>query len=202
MAGLPVYYWNPDYSMVESIEFNTEITMFESGVEQRRKRRANGLRTFSLTYDLLDQSEMDDLWDFFIARAGRFDAFLYRDFLNDYLIEKEVPTGTQDGLNTDFSLSKKFIVEPSDATFDPVATPVTIYKNGVLLVEGPDFTVSYGTGEITFAVGPQATDNIVATYEFYYLVRFLEDKMSKDLFEYIVYRTGVKLRELNINSEG
>jgi len=200
MPSYPVFNWNPDYSMVESIGFSTEITVFESGVEQRRKEMANGLRTFKLNYNLLDQDEADDIWEFFIERAGKYDPFLYRDFLNDYLIENEEPSGVKNGLNTTFSLSKKLIVKPTDADFSPPSRDVEIYKNGILLVEGADYVLDYSSGTIEFTVGPLASDKITATYEFYYLVRFLEDKMSKDLFEYTVYRTGLSLKELHAST--
>lgn len=196
MPSYPVFEWTPDYSMVESVEFHTEITFFESGVEQRRKRRERGLRIFKLNFDLLDQSEMDEIWDFFIDLGGPYGPFLYRDFLNDYLVEREEPTGVKNGVNTTFYLSKKLIVRSSDCNFSPVARSPEVYKNGILLVESVDYTLDYSTGELELAVGPLVSDKVTVTYEFYYLVRFMEDILSKDLFEYIVYRSGINLKEI------
>lgn len=196
MAHYPVFYWTPDYSFVEDIESSTEIISFESGVEHRRKRREKLIRTFKIKFGILDKEVMDDIWNFFIARYGRFEAFLYRDFLNDYQITGEELSGTKDGSNHKFYSSKNFIIDPEDGEFSPPVAAHRLYKNGSLLVEGTDYYLAYETGEFYLVVAPVITDVITADYEFYYKVRFNHDTLSKELFGGTMYRCNLAMREL------
>lgn len=200
MPAYEVFIWTPDYSYTEDIEFATELTSFESGVEQRRRRRIAGLRTFNLTYKLLDLNEVDEIWDFFIARSGRFGAFLYRNYPNDYRIAQETPSGVVDGTNNTFALVKTYIINTGDGVFSPVAVDPLVYVNGVLKTELVHYTINYSTGVITFTAGniPGIGDLVRVTYEFYYKVRFSEDKFSRELFEHILYQTGLKIKQLLI----
>lgn len=61
----------------ESIQFNTLISLFEGSLEQRRKKWTNGRRRFSLTWEVLTQDEIDELFTFYVARAGAFEAFIF-----------------------------------------------------------------------------------------------------------------------------
>ena len=68
----------------ELVKFNTEITSYASGKEQRKRRWANGVykNPFVLNYDTLNKTNCDILWDFFIARSGSYESFTYVDEIN------------------------------------------------------------------------------------------------------------------------
>jgi len=194
---MEVYTWTPDYVYSESIAFSTQITGFASGVEQRRRIRSRGLRTFQLKYNLLDQSEINEIWDFFIARYGQFEAFKFRNYPNEYQNTLEA-VGTGDSTNDSFYLDKSYIVDPTITTLSPIAIAPKIYVNGVLKIELTHYTLDYEVGKITFTGGnePGSGLPITATYEFYYKVRFSSDTMNRELFEVMLYRTGLNLKEL------
>ncbi len=66
---------------------------------------------------------------------------------------REVPTGTKNGTNTDFTLANT-----------PVSGSEMVFLNGILQNGGAgnDYTIS--TNTITFAVAPISTDTILVTY--------------------------------------
>jgi len=196
MAYLPVFYWTPEYSFVEDIEASTEVTVFESGVESRRKRRERLIRTFKISFSILEKEVMDAIWDFFIARCGRFGAFLYRDYLNDYKVVGEELSGTKNGSNNSFYTSRPFIIDPADGDFSPPVSDHRLYKNGSLLTEGTDYYLNYATGEFYIITPPIITDTITADYEYYYKVRFDIDTLTKDLFGGTMYKCDMAIKEL------
>lgn len=65
------------YVFTGAIQFKTLISAFENGVEQRRKKWGQGKPSFSLIYDVLTSSEMDILYDFYVARSGSYEAFYF-----------------------------------------------------------------------------------------------------------------------------
>jgi hypothetical protein len=70
--------------------------------------------------------------------------------------DKEIPTGTLDGVNTLFTLQN----QPSPTN------SLSIYRNGILLSAGSDYSLSGGT--VTFFLGsvPQPGDTLFASYRF------------------------------------
>lgn len=69
----------PSFSYVQGIQFKTIISQFENLAEQRRQKWSQGKRTFSLTYPVLSSTDMDTLWNFYVARNGSYDAFTFVD---------------------------------------------------------------------------------------------------------------------------
>lgn len=70
----------------------------------------------------------------------------------DDIYKQEVPTGTIDGVNTDFTLS--ILPHSEDATF--------VYINGVIQRLGVDFTIS--TQTITFTNPPIIGQSVYVVY--------------------------------------
>lgn len=71
-----------------------------------------------------------------------------------HFADKEVPSGTKNGINTIFNL-----------TSVPITNSEYVYVNGMLMSgSGVDYTLSGGT--ITFIIAPQSTDIIFVTYRF------------------------------------
>jgi len=73
---VPVFPWSCDPQRVEeSVVFQTAITRFESGREQRRAR---GLprRRWRLRFRK-GEADANDIWDFYVAMNGPFEPFLW-----------------------------------------------------------------------------------------------------------------------------
>lgn len=70
------FLWVPDMSQVhEEIHFNTLITTFETGREQRRSK-GRPRRTWTLRFRR-DEVDANEIWDFYVARQGAFEQFLF-----------------------------------------------------------------------------------------------------------------------------
>ena len=67
----------PDNTLEESNEFDTMITGFENGVEQRRLRSASPRMSFDLTFKNRTFAEMDAVRDFFVTKGGNLTAFTW-----------------------------------------------------------------------------------------------------------------------------
>lgn len=74
------------------------------------------------------------------------------DFLKKFFVD-ETPTGSVDGLNTDFTLA--------NSPFDAVDA-VQVFVNGIKYDQGTDWTISGST--ISFAVAPSLGQNIRVNY--------------------------------------
>ena len=70
--------------------------------------------------------------------------------------------------------------------------------NGVLRTTGVTITndLTNEIAKITFAPAPGAGAVITADYEYYIQVRFDDDKLSKELVQFKLYNTGLKLKEV------
>ena len=74
--ALPKFTWKANRAYQDGIVFTTLISQFESGKEERRSK---GLprRTFRLEFEksMTTSNDAKEIWDFFVARKGRFEAF-------------------------------------------------------------------------------------------------------------------------------
>jgi hypothetical protein len=68
-------------------------------------------------------------------------------------VRNEVPTGTLDLSNCTFTL----VNQPANASIE-------IFQNGVLLIDGTDYTFSGKT--ITMTEAPHSNDTLICNYEF------------------------------------
>lgn len=62
----------------DEIVYNTLVTKFENGKEQRRAK-GSPRRKFYLEFDKANTTSSDAqaIWDFFVARKGKYEAFLW-----------------------------------------------------------------------------------------------------------------------------
>ena len=67
----------PDFPVVESVKFNTLVSQFDNGVEQRRSKWASPLREFNLSFSTRTQAEYETLVAFFNAKLGSFESFTF-----------------------------------------------------------------------------------------------------------------------------
>lgn len=192
---MEVYTWTPDYAYNEQIEFATEIITFESGTEQRRAKRSRPLRVFSLSYNLLDQEEVEEIWNFYIARYGAFDAFLYRNWPNDYQVIDEA-VGTGAAVQTTWYLDHFPVVDADIPSLLPPSSAPVIRVAGII-ESSANYTITRDTRTLEFT-STAPTGAITATYDFYRRVRFQEDKLGRELFSAMLWKSSLKLKELHL----
>jgi len=175
---------SPEFGLTESIEFRTNITESESGKEHRDALWDAGLRTYNLTCKFLTKAVMDVIWTFFIARLGSYDYFLVK-VLTEYDVSAE-PVGTANNATTRFLLHN-FPVDTAanhSCTVDGVASTDYVLTN--------DYTTE--KSYIDFNSAP-ASGAILVIYEYYFRMRFQDDKMTRELAAYQLLHTGIIMRE-------
>lgn len=93
----------------DEINFKTLITQFESGKEQRRSK-GESRRKFRLTFDKTTNYNNDaqEMWDFFVARKGRFESFLFDYKKADDTVEEVEVRFAEDSLSREVFLNKAY----------------------------------------------------------------------------------------------
>ncbi len=133
--------------------------------------------------------------DFFLARQGSFDSFLFVD-PTDNSVTSQI-FGTGDGITTQFQLSRTFGGAFNEAVQNINGAPV-IQDNGVTKTAGVDYAIGT-TGIIVFSVAPLAGHVLTWTGSFYFRLRFKNDLQELENFLYKLWRlhtlelTSVKL---------
>jgi len=84
----------------DGIRFNTLVTKFESGKEQRRSK-GNPKRFFKLSFEkeTITDNEAQQMWDFFVARKGKFEPFYWDYEHADDTVEEVKVRFNHDDLN-------------------------------------------------------------------------------------------------------
>jgi len=67
----------PDNAIPQNIEYNTLVSEFENGSEQRRSKRDNPKRAWVLSFTLRPKTEMEMFKSFFEARKGKLEPFFW-----------------------------------------------------------------------------------------------------------------------------
>ena len=181
----------------KGIQFRTLIQEFESGIITRKQKRTYPLRSFSINYKHIDYTEIQTLYQFFIARAGSYEDFVFFDPNSNHVYVKEyVCTG--DGSTTEFNL-------PSLN-----ATNYTLYIDDVAQDEGIEsgssgvdwtFHAANGDdGEDTCKLATAAANGERITFSFTGRLKvrciFTNDEMSFNEFWNKLVTTGIQLQGL------
>ncbi len=180
----------PEFGIEESIEFRTNVTDSESGKEHRDALWDEGIREYKLTVRFLTKTAMDLIWNFFIARHGSFDYFLTKIEQEYEQINEAVDTG--DGVVTEFLLDKF----PVDTASNHSCSVADVTNTDYLLRNDFNLEKSY----ITF--NNAYSGAIVVSYEYYFKVRFKEDKLTRQLAAYKLLHAGITLKEVRWTSYG
>lgn len=169
--------------------FSTDVVRFGNGREYRNNNWSRPLYRYDIVYRAKTRAQALEVYEFFLARQGRFEGFRVRDVW-DYTSAtngKDSPTnldqviGTGDGVETEFQLIKTYTQGAATQVRDiykPVSGTVVVNVNGASQTEGVDFTVNTTTGIITFTSPVTDTHVIRAGFEFDVPVRFDTDDLS------------------------
>ena len=96
-------------SWEDEIGFKTIVTKFESGKEQRRSKRGPK-RKFRLQFDKTTNYNNDAqaMWEFFKARKGKFEPFLFGYKKSDGTVEEVKVRFAQDSMSREAFLNKAY----------------------------------------------------------------------------------------------
>lgn len=171
------------WSVGKSPMWKTEVQESVSGKELRTSFMSYPRWQFTLTYDFLRSAsaykELQQLADFFNARQGSFDDFLFNDVTDNSVTLEQFGTG--DGSTTDYQLLRRLYTSGFNEPIQNLNAAPAIYVNGVLKTVTTDYTVS-STGLVSFVVAPTVGHVIAWTGTFYYRCRFLKDSLEFDNF--------------------
>jgi hypothetical protein len=184
---------SPAYGYEEIPEFHTlELGPTDGDFIQSRSKRDDPLYTFILTFTTMQASDVQTLYEFYFSMKGKYGRFAFFSFDNRFPYTN-INIGTGDASTVQFNLLAK-------------STSSRVVKvAGTTKTEGTDYTFGEGLGtdgqdRITFAVAPAAGTAITASYtgrKYYSNCKFQDDKMSRKLFTYKLYSTGLVIQEVS-----
>lgn len=143
------------WSVFKSPQFKTQLQQAAGGKTTRSQLWANPIWNYKLTWEILRDSgtaptAFKQLIDFFLARAGQFDTFLYQD-PNDNAVAGQL-LGYGNGSATKFQLARSFL-NFYEAMQNPNAV-TNVYLNGVAQA-----AFSYAIGTENLILQSQTLDN-------------------------------------------
>jgi hypothetical protein len=176
------------YSFIIEPEFRTAIAGFDGANEQRFTKWVFPKYNATLNYTNLSSADFQLLWDFYMSQHGAAGAFYFvSPDLATYAEKLYVATG--DGTSTLFDL-------PGVST-----SSASIYLGATLQSGG--YTILSGGGganadRVQFTSAPAQGSLIACAFTGYLRVRcrFNDDKLSKELFKVMLYKTGIALKGL------
>lgn len=189
------------YDLTRKPMFNTKIMTSVNGRELRASYQAVPKYEFSLTLPGLQErkGELQAIEDFFVARRGAFDSFLFKmPWDNEYEC-----TFNGDGTTTSFQLYKKsgegliplgntesFETEDPLMWDEDLDTPMWTDLNARM------WDMQYGiskSGILTLPVPLAEGDSVTVKGTFYYRCRFADDGQAFTLFSYRLWKGEVTL---------
>lgn len=179
----PVPSWPYDIK----VRWNTTISSFDSGKEQRRQKNLYPKYDVSLTYPVLSVANMQILWSFYQSKKGTYEPFYF--YSLESTLWEGCYIGIGDGTTTTFDL-------PGKST-----TGVVIYQDGVEL-RPEEYTLYIGGGaasadRVTFATAPAVNDLLTCDFTGYLRIRCrFQEELSRSAFTAALYQTGIKLKGL------
>ena len=185
------------YDLTRKPMFNTKIMTSVNGRELRASYQAVPKYEFSLTLPGLQErkGELQAIEDFFIARRGAFDSFLFKmPWDNEYEC-----TFNGDGTTTSFQLYKDQLPLGNTETFeteDPLMWDENLDTPMWTDLEARMWDMQYGVsknGVLTLPVPLAAGDSVTVKGTFYYRCRFDDDGQAFTLFSYRLWKGEVTL---------
>jgi uncharacterized protein (TIGR02217 family) len=192
------------WSVTKAPRFATRIQKSVSGRELRVLDQPNPIWAWTLTYDILRDSndargigigtgfdELRTLMGFFLQQQGAFQPFLFDDPSDDTATAQ--PIGTGDSSTTQFQL-----VRTMNGFAEPVTVPnviSAIYFDGVHQ-SAAGYSVDPNTGIVTFAAPPPSGQAITADFTYYFRVRFADDTAEFENFMLQLWR----LKQIKLQS--
>ena len=175
------FHWDVNVPFIEHENWSTLVTRYEDGKEQRRKKWSAPKHAYEITLRGRTNTISDQVWSFYYARSGAFDTFYFKN-PNENPNTKVIGSGDSSNLNfniPDYPL-------PSGA--------ITLSTASFSYTETTHYTLTRSTGAVVFNQAP--TGDLTCTYNFCHIVRFADDKLDRELFNYRLFNMGIKLIEV------
>ena len=175
----------PQYPLEITQRHRNIITAFDGGQEQRRRKSLFPVYDVLVSYNALSPDEIDVLWAFYTEMAGAYREFYFFTPLSES--HTGLYVGVGDGVTTIYDIP------------GIIDGPATVYVDGLagsysLLTGGG----SEDSDRVEFNAAPDEgailSCDIVGQHRI--RCRFAEDELTKELFTYRLYRTGIQLRGL------
>ena len=184
----------PRYPLHTEIEYNTLISNFDGGKEQRRQKLLYSRYNVEIRYNAISKTEAQTLWNFYVARAGAYESFYVYDLallLQHSFAHTGQYVGTGDGSTTIFDI-------PGRST-----SSRTVYLDNVEQTSGITYLTGGGASSadrIQFSAAPTSGEIITVDFAGHLRmkVRFAEDKLTRENFVYKLYSYGIQLKGLSI----
>jgi uncharacterized protein (TIGR02217 family) len=171
------------WTITKNPTFSTEIQSSLAGREVRVQNFQNPIWEFTLAYEYLlndprsrdenEQTPLEMLVGFFLARGGQFDDFLLNESDLTQRQEDSVfsgqPIGAGDGVTVNFQLVRN-VGGFLEACQNPANQSAIVYVNGSKKSQGVDYNMALGM--VTFTVAPANGAAITADFVFLHRVRF------------------------------
>jgi uncharacterized protein (TIGR02217 family) len=184
----------PIYPLVITPRFNTVVSGMDSGSEERTAKWLFPKYDTTVKYHGLSASDVQILWNFYLSRKGAYEAFYIYDLALLASIAKShvgqyVATG--DGATDTFDI-------PGRST-----SSHTVYIDNVEQTVTSDYSISYGGGasgsdQVVFVSAPAEGEVVTVDFTGYLRIRcrFAQDNLSFDLFQTVLFSTGIELKGL------
>jgi uncharacterized protein (TIGR02217 family) len=171
------------WNIVKTPTFSTEIQESIAGREVRLQNFQNPIWEYTLSYEYLlndprfrdenEQTPLEAVVGFFLARGGQFDDFLLNESDLTGRLEDSVysgqPIGTGDGATKSFQIVRN-VGGFLEAVQNPMNQTATVYLSGSIKAQGTDYTIANGV--VTFISAPSVGASITADFVMLQRVRF------------------------------
>lgn len=156
-------------------EYSTTVITLGSGREQRNQEWEYPLHSFNVGYGIRDRVQMEKVYAFFKARAGKARGFRFKDWLDFKVKATPVALVTGEPLKRQLVRVYEDTVNPQIRLIGyPVLDTLKVYVNQVLTTA---YTVDGGV--LTFTTDPG--NDVIATFEYDIPVRFDIDRLDTNL---------------------
>jgi hypothetical protein len=189
MAEYPTTIYPSVNGFVVTPKWKTIISETDAMTEQRKQKQSYAFYDVALTYEYLSQDDFNTLWSFYMSRKGAYYPFFIYDLYS--ASHETLWVGMGNAVNTTFDI-------PGKTTSNHI-----VYNTGDP-VSASLYTIVTGGGaensdRVTFNTAPGAGSIITVDFTGFLrmYVRFKEDRLSRESFEYRAFKTGVELLGLN-----
>jgi uncharacterized protein (TIGR02217 family) len=199
------------FPVSKSYEWKTDVVGYDSGREQRNQIFSQPIRHWPINWQAMDEASRNRFIELFHRSRGMTRTFLFRDW-DDYRANGiEIETN---GVATEYQLIKEYYPseieswteDKKDIAPTSVFAPIVIHNvNGVqtrTLLNPPaaanQFFLDDRTGVMIWrAASPPSSGILNVTFEFYFRVRFADDRHTDLMWTQDYWRSdGVELVEV------
>jgi len=179
--------------LVISPQFNTLVSDFDGGGEQRRQKQLYPKYDVVVRYENISFAKVKTIWEFYLACNGAYEAFYIYDLsllFGHKFNHKKQYCGTGDGVTKIFDIPGRETVSH------------TIYSDGVDVTSSTSILVGGGNSDsdrVEYNTAPGEGVIITADFTGYLRIRarFAEDKLPRETFIERIYSYGIKLKGLS-----